>query len=169
MGAGKTTIGRKLAQMMQLSFVDLDWYIEQRYHKTVGDLFSELGEKGFREIEQKMLHEVADFEDVIISTGGGTPCFNDNMVFMNARGITVYLKLSPSQLFKRLKNAKMSRPLIKDKSDQELLEYISMMIEQREPFYKQAAILFEHENLLTKKDVFIATTALFQQLKESNL
>ena len=90
MGAGKTTVGKVLSRQLGLSFVDLDHYIEGRYHKTVGQLFAEKGEEAFREIERRMLREVAAFENVLISTGGGTPCFFDNMEFMNAYGTTVY-------------------------------------------------------------------------------
>ena len=75
MGAGKTTLGKAFARKMNVPFVDLDWYIEERFHKTVGELFTERGETGFRELERNMLHEVAEFENVVISTGGGAPCF----------------------------------------------------------------------------------------------
>ena len=84
MGAGKTTLGKAFAREMGLTFVDLDWYIEERFHKTIRQLFTEMGEDGFRELEKRMLHEVADFENVVISTGGGTPCFFDNMEFMKS-------------------------------------------------------------------------------------
>ena len=83
MGAGKTTLGKAFARQMNIPFIDLDWYIEERFHKTVGELFIERGETGFRELERNMLHEVAEFENVVISTGGGAPCFYDNMDFMN--------------------------------------------------------------------------------------
>lgn len=75
MGAGKTTVGKALAQELNIPFYDLDWYIEERYRKTIPQIFAEKGEEGFRDIEKKLLHEVAEFEDVIISSGGGTPCF----------------------------------------------------------------------------------------------
>ena len=75
MGAGKTTLGKAFARQMNIPFIDLDWYIEERFHKTVGELFIERGETGFRELERNMLHEVAEFENVVISTGGGAPCF----------------------------------------------------------------------------------------------
>jgi shikimate kinase len=83
MGAGKTSIGKELSVKMKCTFIDLDLFIERRYHKTIRQIFEEKGEEVFREIEQKMLHEVAEFEDVVISTGGGTPCFHQNMMFMN--------------------------------------------------------------------------------------
>ena len=85
MGAGKTTLGKAFARHMNIPFIDLDWYIEERFHKTVGELFIERGETGFRELERNMLHEVAEFENVVISTGGGAPCFYDNMDFMDRK------------------------------------------------------------------------------------
>ena len=95
MGAGKTTLGKAFAREMSLNFIDLDWFIEERFHKTVQQLFLERGEDGFRELERKMLHEVAEFEDVVVSTGGGTPCFFDNMEYMNDCGDTVFLDVEP--------------------------------------------------------------------------
>ena len=95
MGAGKTTVGKALAKDLGLMFYDLDWYIESRMHKTVAQIFKESGEEGFRRIERNMLHEVAEFEDVVISCGGGTPCFFDNMEYMNSQGQTLYLQASP--------------------------------------------------------------------------
>ena len=95
MGAGKTTLGKAFARKLNVPFIDLDWYIEERFHKTVGELFTERGEAGFRELERNMLHEVAEFENVVISTGGGAPCFYDNMEFMNRTGKTVFLNVHP--------------------------------------------------------------------------
>ena len=89
MAAGKTTLGKALAKELGLQFIDLDHYIECRYHSTVSQLFADRGEEAFRQIERNMLHEVAEFEDVVISTGGGTPCFFDNIEYMNQQGITV--------------------------------------------------------------------------------
>ena len=124
MGAGKTTLGKAFSRELGLTFIDLDWYIEERFHKTVQQLFSERGEQGFRELEQKMLHEVAEFEDVVISAGGGTPCFFDNMDYMNACGDTVFLQVEPEVLFHRLKVAKQQRPLLANKSDEELMNFL---------------------------------------------
>ena len=103
MGAGKTTIGKALSKELGIIFYDLDWYIESRMRKTVSEIFAERGEEGFRQIEYNMLHEVAEFENVIISCGGGTPCFFDNMDYMNGQGETVYLKASPEVLYGHLK------------------------------------------------------------------
>ena len=142
MGAGKTTLGKAFSRELGLTFIDLDWYIEERFHKTVQQLFSERGEQGFRELEQKMLHEVAEFEDVVISAGGGTPCFFDNMDYMNACGDTVFLQVEPEVLFHRLKVAKQQRPLLANKSDEELMNFICEALQKRHPFYSQAKFLF---------------------------
>ena len=102
MGAGKTTIGKALAKELNVQFYDLDWYITSRMRKTVAQIFDERGEEGFREIEKNMLHEVAEFEDVIISCGGGTPCFFDNIDYMNQQAPVVYLKVPFQRLKRRL-------------------------------------------------------------------
>ena len=138
MGSGKTTVGKALAKDLSLPFYDLDWYIESRMRKTVSEIFAERGEEGFRKIEYNMLHEVAEFEDVIISCGGGTPCFFDNMDYLNQQGQVVYLKADPEVLYKHLMMAKVERPLIKGKSHDELLAFIREQLEKREPFYTKA-------------------------------
>ena len=138
MGAGKTTIGKALSKELGIIFYDLDWYIESRMRKTVSEIFAERGEEGFRKIEYNMLHEVAEFEDVIISCGGGTPCFFDNMDYLNQQGLTVYLKAEPEVLYKHLQMAKVERPLLKGKSKEELLTFIKEQLEKREPFYTKA-------------------------------
>jgi shikimate kinase len=138
MGAGKTTVGRALAKDLGLQFYDLDWYIESRRHKTVPQLFSEVGEEGFRTIEHNMLHEVAEFEDVVISCGGGTPCFFDNMDYMNQQGQVVYLRCEPEVLKGHLLMGKTERPLLKGKTPEELIDFIKEQLEKREPFYSKA-------------------------------
>ena len=138
MGAGKTTIGKALAKELGIMFYDLDWYIESRMRRTVAQIFRDEGEEGFREIERNMLHEVAEFEDVVISCGGGTPCFYDNMDYMNAQGDTIYLQASPDVLAGHLRMGKVVRPLIAGKSDEELRQYIIESLKQREPYYTKA-------------------------------
>lgn len=138
MAAGKTTLGKALARDLGLQFIDLDHYIENRYHSTISQLFAERGEEGFRQIERNMLHEVTEFEDVIIATGGGTPCFYDNMEYMNSMGVTVFLQASVDVIFTRLTIARVQRPLVKGKSADELRQYITAMLEQRNPYYIRA-------------------------------
>ena len=138
MGAGKTTVGKALAKAMGLTFYDLDWYIESRMRKTVKEIFDESGEEGFRRIEHNMLHEVAEFEDVVVSCGGGTPCFFDNMEYMNRQGDTLYLKASPDVLFGHLRMGKSVRPLLLGKTPEQVKDFIGKQLKQREPFYSQA-------------------------------
>ena len=147
MGSGKTTLGRALATEMGIPFIDLDHYIEKRYCKTIAQLFAEKGETGFRDIERRMLHEVGEFEDVIISTGGGTPCFFDNIEYMNAQGTTVYLDVPVERLFIRLCIARNKRPLIKDKNDDELKAFIVEQLEKRAPHYRKAQNTFRADKL----------------------
>ncbi len=138
MGSGKTTIGRALSKELNIPFYDLDWYIESRMRKTVKQIFDEKGENGFRKIEQSMLHEVAEFENVILSCGGGTPCFFDNMDYMNAQGETVYLKATPDVLYGHLKMGKSVRPLLLDKTPEEVSLFVRKQLQEREPFYTKA-------------------------------
>jgi shikimate kinase len=138
MGSGKTTIGRALSKETGMMFYDLDWYIENRMRKTIAQIFAERGEEGFRKTEHNMLHEVAEFEDVIISCGGGTPCFFDNMDYLNQQGDVVWLKATPEVLYRHLLMGKGERPLLKGKTPEELIDYITRHLAEREPFYSQA-------------------------------
>lgn len=164
MGAGKTTVGKELSKQLGLSFIDLDHYIEGRYHKTVGQLFAERGEEAFRDVERRMLREVAMFEDVLVSTGGGAPCFFDNMEFMNEAGITVYLKVSVEELANRLEVCKTTRPVLKNRSGEALKAFIAESLEKREPFYTKASIVFGAEEMMTEKDVRKITEKLAELL-----
>ena len=138
MGSGKTTVGKALARELGLQFYDLDWYIENRRRKTVPQIFAERGEAGFREIERNMLHEVAEFEDIVLSCGGGTPCFFDNMDYLNQQGDVIWLKADAEVLYKHLLMGKTERPLLKGKSPEELITFIREQLAQREPFYSKA-------------------------------
>ena len=135
MGSGKTTVGRALAKEIGMPFYDLDWYIESRMRKKISQIFAERGEEGFRKIECNMLHEVAEFEDVVISCGGGTPCFFDNIDYLNQQAQVVYLRCEPEVLHKHLLMGKGDRPLLKGKTPDELIEYIRQTLELREPYY----------------------------------
>ena len=143
MGAGKTTVGKALAKELHMPFYDLDWYIESRMHKTVKAIFDERGEAGFRKIEHNMLHEVAEFEDIIISCGGGTPCFFDNIDYMNRQGETVYLKATPEVLYGHLKMGKTIRPLLLNKTADEVQVFIREQLTQREPYYSKAKYVLD--------------------------
>ncbi len=153
MGAGKTTVGRHLAQKLGRTFYDLDWYIETRYRKPIHQIFSERGESGFREIEREMLHEAAAFEDIVLSCGGGTPCYFDNIDYMNEVGHTVYLKCSPETLAAHLKMGRSIRPLIQGKTPEELDAFIRESLTQRAPFYEKARIIIDVPYLGAKERV----------------
>lgn len=141
MGSGKTSMGIKLAENLGLTFVDMDHHIEEKYHKTVSQIFAESGQDAFRKLEQNCLHEVAEFENCVIATGGGAPCFFDNMEFMNTHGLTVYLNLSAEQLATRLEMSRAGkRPLIANKQGNELRQFIAEGLSAREAFYKQAKV-----------------------------
>ena len=143
MGAGKTTVGKALAKELGIIFYDLDWYIENRMRKSIAQIFEERGEEGFRKIEYNMLHEVAEFENVIISCGGGTPCFFDNMDYLNQQGQVVYLKADPEVLYKHLAMSKNDRPLLRGKSHEQLITFIREQLEKREPYYTKAKYILD--------------------------
>ncbi|MBR6187522.1 MAG: shikimate kinase [Prevotella sp.] len=164
MGAGKTTIGRALAKELDVLFYDLDWYIESRRHKTVAQIFAEEGEEAFRRIEHNMLHEVAEFEDVVISCGGGTPCFFDNMEYMNAQGQVVYLKAEPQVLIDHLRMGRTERPLLKGKSPEELEEFIKEQVRARESYYNQARYIFDVSLMDNYEKIQATITKLRQML-----
>lgn len=165
MGAGKTTLGKALARNLGLTFVDLDWYIEERFHKTVRQIFEERGEDGFRDVEKRMLHEVGDFENVVISVGGGTPCFFDNMDYMNGAGETVFLDVDVDVLFRRLRVAKQQRPLLAEKTDEELKTFIVEALQKRLPFYTKAKYVFNGELLEDRHQIQQSVERLKEFLK----
>ena len=165
MGAGKTTLGKAFARAMGLTFIDLDWYIEERFHKTIRELFTERGEDAFRDLERRMLHEAGEFEDVVISVGGGTPCFFDNVDYMNSVGETVFLDVDIRVLFRRLKIAKQQRPLLDGKSDEELMQFIQEALQNRLPFYTRAKHTFNGEKLEDRRQIQQSVERLKELLK----
>jgi len=152
MASGKTTIGKYLAEAMNLQYIDMDFFMENRYRKTISQIFADRGEEGFREIERRTLHEIAAFEDVVIATGGGTPCFFDNINVMNEAGLTVYLKASAKELAIRLRNANRNRPLVKGKSFEELCQFIENHLQERSTFYEKSTIIFDCNNVFSNEN-----------------
>ncbi len=165
MGAGKTTVGKALSKELGIPFYDLDWYIQSRMRKTVAQLFAERGEEGFRQVEYNMLHEVAEFENVIISCGGGTPCFFDNMDYLNQQGDVCYLKATPEVLYNHLLMGKVERPLIKGKSPEELISYITEQVGKREEFYTKARYTLDVSLMDNFEKIQISVSALRELLK----
>ncbi len=164
MGAGKTTVGRVLAKDLGLFFYDLDWYIESRMRKSVKQIFDERGEEGFRIMEHNMLHEVAEFENVIISCGGGTACFFDNMDYMNKQAETIYLKASPDVLYEHLRMGKGVRPLLLGKSPEETQQYIREQLAEREPFYMKAKHVVDVDLMDNFEKISITVDIIRKQL-----
>jgi shikimate kinase len=138
MGCGKSTLGKRMAKQTRLQFIDMDDYIEERNCKTVPQIFAEDGENEFRRKERKALEELSEFTDVVIATGGGAPCFFDNINLMNKTGNTIYLNINPKILADRLLKSKTERPLIKGKSKDELVAFIDETLKKRNVFYTQA-------------------------------
>lgn len=170
MGAGKTSIGRELADRLNLEFVDIDLFIEKRYKKSINKIFSEYGEDYFRKIEHNILKEISFFENIIVSTGGGTACFYDNIDIMNNNGITIYLSTSPEILSKRLYSCKDRRPLIKDKNKHELITFIKNNLAQRISHYNKAHIIFDTDKISRKEDINFFLSDLIQEIhKKSNI
>lgn len=148
MGSGKSTVGKMLSARLGFRLVDLDVFIENRFHKTIAQLFDEKGETGFRNIEHALLQEVCSFEDTVVATGGGTACFHDNIALMNESGLTVYLRVPVAILVERLKHGRSQRPLVSQKPDEELHSFIEEMLRIRDPFYSQAQLIVDSKTLL---------------------
>ena len=165
MGAGKTTLGRALAKELGIQFIDLDGYIEERLCKSVSQIFAEKGEESFREIERRMLHEAGEFENVVISTGGGTPCFFDNIEYMNSQGATVFLDVPVERLFIRLSIARKKRPLIMNKSDEELRSFIAEQLAKRMPHYSKAKQRFISDQLEDARQIEASVKNFMQQIE----
>lgn len=146
MGAGKTTVARRLANRLGCEVYDTDAMLEEKYKISVDDFFHKYDEPLFRKLETEILQSTESLENVVISTGGGTPCFNDNIAWMNEHGTTVFLRISPQSAVDRLLHSKKKRPLTENKSEQELTEYVQNHYASRLPFYEQAKICVKAED-----------------------
>lgn len=141
MGSGKSTLGKKLANKLDIPFIDSDHEIETHYQKSIGALFAEHGESHFRELEREYIEALDLREEFVLATGGGMPCFGDNMEQLNRTGITFYLERSPKELAHRLSNAKTQRPLIAGLEKEELLGFIETKLQERDEYYKKAKVI----------------------------
>lgn len=153
MASGKTTFGKALARRTGLQHIDLDFYIEQRFHSTVRQIFAQKGEEEFRRIEAAMLREVGEMDDVIISCGGGTPCFGDNLEYMKSRGLTVCLQASEDTIANRILQAGNKRPLMAGKSREEIIETMRNHMEARGPYYSRAHLIISGEKLENRSQI----------------
>ena len=146
MGSGKSTIGKLLAEKMKMNFIDLDEYIEKKTGMTITDTFKIQGEKKFRLIEHNSLKELIEKTNVVISLGGGTPCFHNNMELVNKNGISVYLSTNADILAERLLKVRNSRPLVRDLNEKDISSFIETNLKKRLPFYEKANYTLQSGN-----------------------
>jgi shikimate kinase len=163
MGSGKSTIGKRLASRLGWSFVDLDDLIEEKTGLKITEIFSQNGEKYFRNVESEVLRSLNNSNNTVVSTGGGTPCSGGNMDYMLGSGLTVYLKLSPGELKSRLSGSNDERPLIKDLNNDELLSFIEEKLGSRESCYNRAEVVVEGIDL----DINMLHTILMPKISHS--
>ena len=149
MGCGKTSIGRHLARYLGIDFVDTDRFIEMQQKMTVAEIFEKHGESAFRDMEHEILSKLQlSKHPAIIATGGGMPCYGENMNIMSACGKVAYLKTTPQTLLKRLSTSQSERPLLKDKSEKQLIQFITNTLTDRESCYNRADFVVHTDNKL---------------------
>ena len=152
MGSGKSSLGEELAHKLSLAFFDLDQMIEEEEGRKISEIFETDGEEKFREKEHVCLNKTFELSNVVVSTGGGTPCFFNNMEMINEKGISIYIKLNPGMLASRLCADKKKRPLIKHCKDKNELElFVKNLLEKRDKYYLQSKIILEGKNINAKK------------------
>ncbi len=158
MGAGKSTIGKSLASHLGIPFIDSDHEIEHHVGKSIPEIFETQGEAEFRKLETEFIYTLSRSGSYVLSTGGGLPCFNDNMLFLNDLGITFYLKNTSEVLAKRIMNSPIVRPIVKGKSLSELEVFIEENLKLREPFYLQSHTVLTSEEQEVGKILALLTT-----------
>lgn len=147
MGAGKSSAAKRIANKINWTSCDLDTLFEEKYKISVHDFFRKYGEDAFRKLESELLKNTSGISQSIIATGGGTPCFFDNMSWMNENGVTVFLQISPQTSFNRLAHSKKKRPLLQDKNETELMDFIKKQYDLRMPYYQKAQYVIKGESI----------------------
>ena len=142
MYSGKTTLGHKLAVKLGYQWLDLDQVFEQVFHTSIPIFFKRYGEEAFRKLEQKLLHETANNDNTVISTGGGTPCHFDNIQWINKHGKSVYFDVTVDTLLRRAAQSKKPRPILMGMTEEERALYIQQQLDARMPYYRKAQIIF---------------------------
>lgn len=164
MASGKTTLGRALARRLGYTFIDLDFYIEQRYRRRIPEIFRDMGEEEFRRMEALMLREAGEFCDTVVSCGGGTPCFGSNMEYMNSAGTTIWLDADIECICRRLLQAKVKRPIVQGKSREELPAFIGAHLATRIPSYSRARIRIDSRRLESRNEIAETIAELLPRL-----
>ncbi len=155
MGSGKSVFGKKLANSLNYKFIDLDKHIEQKYKMSINSIFNTFDENIFREIETNELTKLLELDNTVISSGGGTPCFNNNMELINSKSVSIYIEMNSKALYNRLINSKTDRPLIKGLNKIELNKKIIELLNIRQKYYKLAKITVNGINIKTSDVVNI--------------
>ena len=147
MGSGKSTLGRQLATLLNRVFIDIDNFIETRERRSISDIFERDGEAVFRDIEANALREILRYPGQVLAAGGGAPCHRGNMEAIRAAADSVYLKVGTEELCGRLTASPSQRPLLRNKTPEELFAFIGKLVEERETFYLQADHIIESDNI----------------------
>ncbi len=166
MGSGKSTAGRKLAAALDVPFYDLDELFEEHYKIAIHSFFERYDENLFRKLESQLLKDCIHFENAVISTGGGTPCFYDNMAWMNENGLTVYLQMQTGSIVNRLLASKKKRPLLTGKSQHQLHSFVREHLLRRNIFYSQAKLVVPGESLQTAELVAIIRAKALEETRK---
>ena len=147
MGCGKSSLGKRLARRLNYRFVDLDEEIERQTGRSIAEIFSRDGENYFRQLEANILRQIEWSMPTVVATGGGTPCYFDNMNYINNNGVSVYLRMSPKSLAWRMENTHKKRPLIANLQGERLLQFVESKLAEREQFYMQAHCIVKGETV----------------------
>ncbi len=161
MYSGKTTVGKKLASRLKYKFIDTDMAFMEKFKISVVDFFSKYDENLFRKLEHELLKEILITKNVIISTGGGTPCFYDNMSLIKNHGISMYLKMSLESILYRMKESKKKRPVLQKLEKGKLKNFIKNQLSEREKYYNQADYVVKGENADIKMILKLISNHLF--------
>jgi len=156
-GSGKTTLGKKLAELLKIPFIDLDEYIVRKEIQSVSEIFATKGEDYFRELEAKCLREICQFKDAVVATGGGAACFHDNMAVMNVAGVTIFLDVPLETLTERLwhQPQREQRPMIAGKTKAELGVFVKEIHRSRLEFYKEAKLIFKGNDISANQIIYL--------------
>lgn len=169
MGAGKSTVGRKLADCLGLQFIDTDFFMENRFRQRVVDMFASIGEEAFRRRERVIIEELSGMSDAVIATGGGLPCHFDTMSLLLDSGLTIYLEATDEELAVRLELCKRTRPSIKDKAGAELLEHVRSAMQIRRPTYERAEMRIAVGEIATQEQEWKLARRIAQEIQAREL